>query len=199
MTVRGPRRATRADGSTPLGSPSGSPRGELPSATTPTVRSYTHQLSQQVDRTTGSAHDTIDGGLGIDTISGSAGDDQLVGASNDGSQDTLNGGDGTDTCQGPAPDPDIHMSCENTTMPPTSGPGSGTDNASQLCEASGGVFSLTLLPVGYICVFNPLNAPASVNEARTICTGRGGTFVNLMPASYSCVLPATTQAVRLAG
>jgi hypothetical protein len=59
MTVRGPRRATRADGSTPLGSPSGSPRGELPSATTPTVRSYTHQLSQQVDRTTGSAHNRL--------------------------------------------------------------------------------------------------------------------------------------------
>jgi hypothetical protein len=50
-------------------------------------------------------------------------------------------------------------------------------------------------------VFNPLNPPADarVNEARTICTGSGGTFVNLMPLSYSCVLPATTQAVRLAG
>jgi hypothetical protein len=150
--------------------------------------------------TGGTGEDTIDGGLGIDTISGSAGNDNLVGASNDGSQDKLAGGDGIDTCQGPAPDPDIHTSCENTSTPPASGPGSDTANATELCNASGGVFSLTLNPVGYICVFNPL-APNGhrIPEARSICTGRHGTFVDLAPLSYSCLLPAATQAVRFIG
>jgi hypothetical protein len=142
--------------------------------------------------TGGTGNDTLTGGLGIDTISGSAGDDTLIGASNDGSQDSLDGGLGTDTCQGPAPDPDIHASCENTSTPPTTGPGSGTANATQLCTTTGGVLSLTVNPVGYVCVFNPLNpANRRVTEARRICTGAGGTFVNLLPLSYACVLPTT--------
>jgi len=142
------------------------------------------------DTVTGlSGADTIDGGLDIDTISGSDGNDSLVGPSIDGSQDTVDGGLGTDTCQGPAPDPDIHMSCENTGMPPLTGPGSGAANAAELCKASGGTFNLTVLPVGYACVF--LSAPADprVPEARNICTGRGGTFVDALPLSYACVLP----------
>ena len=140
--------------------------------------------------TGGTGDDSLNGGLGIDTISGSAGNDTLVGASNDGSQDSLDGGVGTDTCQGPAPDPDIHANCENTTTPPTSGPGSGTANATELCQATGGVFNLTVNPAGYACVFNILNpADRRVDEASKICTGRSGTFVNLLPASYACVLP----------
>jgi hypothetical protein len=140
--------------------------------------------------TGGTGDDSLNGGLGIDTISGSAGNDTLVGASNDGSQDSLDGGLGTDTCQGPAPDPDIHANCENTTTPPTSGPGSGTANATELCQATGGVFNLTVNPAGYACVFNILNpADRRVDEASKICTGRSGTFVNLLPASYACVLP----------
>jgi hypothetical protein len=140
--------------------------------------------------TGGTGADTIDGGLGIDKVSGSAGNDNLVGPSNDGSQDTVDGGDGIDTCQGPAPDPDIHAACENTSTPPGTGPGSDTANATELCRATGGVFSLTVNPVGYACVFNILRpADRRVVEARRICTGRGGTFVNLLPASYACVLP----------
>jgi hypothetical protein len=140
--------------------------------------------------TGGTGNDTISGGLGIDTLSGSAGNDIIAGASNDGSQDSLDGGDGIDTCQGPAPDPDIHAACENTSTPPASGPGSGMANATELCQASGGVLSLTVNPAGYICVFNILRpADRRVDEARTICTGRSGTFVNLLPASYGCVLP----------
>jgi hypothetical protein len=140
--------------------------------------------------TGGTGDDSLNGGLGIDTVSGSEGNDTLVGASNDGSQDSLDGGLGTDTCQGPAPDPDIHASCENTSTPPTSGPGSGTANATELCVATGGVFSLTVNPAGYACVFNPLRpANRRVNEARNICTGRRGTFVDLLPLSYACVLP----------
>jgi hypothetical protein len=100
-------------------------------------------------------NDTITGTDFADTISGSAGNDTLVGASNDGSQDSLDGGLGIDTCQGPAPDPDIHANCENTSVPPTAGPGSGTANATELCRASGGLFTLTLSPVGYTCVFPP--------------------------------------------
>jgi hypothetical protein len=140
--------------------------------------------------TGGTGDDSLNGGLGIDTISGSAGNDTLVGASNDGSQDSLDGGLGIDTCQGPAPDPDIHANCENTTTPPTSGSGSGTANATELCKATGGVLTITANPVGYICVFNILRpADRRVVEARNICTGLGGTFVNLLPASYSCLLP----------
>ncbi|WP_414944503.1 calcium-binding protein [Amycolatopsis sp. cmx-11-32] len=147
--------------------------------------------------TGGTGNDTLNGGLGIDTISGSTGNDTLIGASNDGSQDSLDGGDGIDTCQGPAPDPDIHASCENTSTPPTTGPGSGTGNATQLCTATGGVLSLTVNPVGYVCVFNPLNpANRRVQEAGGICVGAGGTFVNLLPLSYSCLLPATPQATH---
>jgi hypothetical protein len=140
--------------------------------------------------TGGTGDDILTGGLGIDTISGSAGDDTLAGASNDGSQDSLDGGLGTDTCQGPAPDPDIHANCENTSPPPSSGPGSTSANAGELCAASGGLFTLTLNPVGYTCVFSPLQLNGHrTPEARTICTGRRGTFVNLLTA-YSCVLPA---------
>ncbi|MDX3187729.1 calcium-binding protein [Streptomyces sp. MN03-5084-2B] len=143
--------------------------------------------------TGGTGNDTLTGGLGIDTISGGAGDDTLIGASNDGSQDSLDGGLGTDTCQGPAPDPDIHASCENTSTPPTTGPGSGTANATQLCAATGGVLSLTVTPVGYVCLFNPLSpADRRVTEARRICTGAGGTFVSLLPLSYACLLPTAS-------
>jgi hypothetical protein len=147
--------------------------------------------------TGGAGDDSLTGGLGIDTISGSAGNDTLVGASNDGSQDSLDGGLGIDTCQGPAPDPDIHANCENTSTPPATGPGSSTANATELCIATGGIFSLTVTPVGYACVFNILSpADRRVVEARNICTDRSGTFVNLLPASYACVLPATMQATR---
>jgi hypothetical protein len=147
--------------------------------------------------TGGTGADTITGGLGIDTISGSAGNDSLIGPSNDGSQDSLDGGDGIDTCQGPAPDPDIHASCESTSTPPITGPGSGIGNATALCYATGGVLSLTVNPVGYICLFNPLSTTdRRVQEARNICTAAGGTFVNLLPLSYTCLLPATAQATR---
>ncbi|MCX2949110.1 calcium-binding protein [Lentzea sp. NEAU-D7] len=149
--------------------------------------------------TGGTGNDTLTGGLGIDTISGSAGTDTLAGASIDGSQDSLDGGLGVDTCQGPAPDPDIHASCENTSTPPATGPGSGTGNATALCTATGGVLSLTVSPVGYVCVFNPLSPKnRRVQEARGICTGAGGTFVSLLPLSYACLLPATSQGIRLA-
>jgi hypothetical protein len=146
--------------------------------------------------TGGAGNDTLNGGLGIDTVSGSDGNDNLVGPSNDGSSDSLDGGLGTDVCQGPAPDPDTHASCESTSTPPVTGPGSGTANATELCRATGGVFSLTVNPAGYICVFNILRpGNRRVVEARNICTGRRGTFVNLLPASYACVLPRATQAV----
>lgn len=138
--------------------------------------------------TGGSGDDTLDGGLGIDTISGSAGNDSLVGASNDGSQDSLDGGLGTDACQGPAPDPDIHASCETTTAPPTSGPGSDAANARSLCEASGGLF-IDLSPVAYNCVFLRLNNNQRRPEARRICSNGGGLFINVRPLEYSCVLP----------
>jgi hypothetical protein len=142
--------------------------------------------------TGGTGADTLSGGLGIDTISGSAGNDTLIGASTDGSQDSLDGGDGIDTCQGPAPDPDIHASCESTSTPPVTGPGSSVGSATALCFATGGVLSLTVNPVGYVCVFNPLNpANRRVQEATNICTGAGGTFVNLLPLSYACLLPTT--------
>ncbi|WP_410659261.1 calcium-binding protein [Amycolatopsis sp. lyj-112] len=147
--------------------------------------------------TGGTGIDTLTGGLGVDTISGSTGNDNLIGASNDGGQDSLDGGDGIDTCQGPAPDPDIHASCENTSTPPTTGPGSSTGNATELCNATGGVLSLTANPVGYICVFNPLNpANRRVQEATGICNGANGTFVNLLPLSYACLLPTTPQATH---
>jgi hemolysin type calcium-binding protein len=147
--------------------------------------------------TGGTGADTLSGGLGIDTISGSAGNDTLIGASADGSQDSLDGGDGIDTCQGPAPDPDIHASCESTSIPPATGPGSGLGNATALCYATGGVLSLTVNPAGYICVFNPLSPTnRRVQEATRICTGASGTFVNLLPLSYACLLPTTPQATR---
>jgi Ca2+-binding RTX toxin-like protein len=141
--------------------------------------------------TGGAGNDTLNGGLGIDTVSGSGGNDNLVGPSNDGSSDSLDGGDGTDTCQGPAPDPDTHASCENTSTPPPTGPGSGTANATELCRTTGGTFSITVTPAGYACVFLRPSRDPRVTEARGICTGRRGTFVNLLPASYACVLPAT--------
>ena len=147
--------------------------------------------------TGGTGDDTLTGGLGIDTISGSAGNDTLIGASVDGSQDSLDGGLGVDTCEGPAPDPDIHASCENTSTPPVTGPGSGTGNATALCIATGGVLTLTVNPVGYVCVFNPLSpVNRRVQEARSICTGAGGTFVSLLPLSYACLLPTTSQAIH---
>jgi len=136
-----------------------------------------------------SGSDTIDGGLGIDTLSGSDGDDSLIGPSNDGSQDSLDGGLNTDTCQGPAPDPDIHASCENTLAPPTTGPGSGTARAGELCTSSGGLF-INLSPVAYNCVFLNLTTNQRRAEAKRICTkSNKGTFVNVNPLEYSCVLP----------
>jgi hypothetical protein len=138
--------------------------------------------------TGGTGIDNLNGGLGGDTISGLAGNDTLIGASNDGSQDTLNGGDDTDTCQGPPPDGDIHNGCENTSTPPVSGPGSSEANATTLCQTTGGTFSITLLPVGYACVFLNPAADPRVTEARNICTGRGGTFVNPLPPTYACLL-----------
>jgi hypothetical protein len=139
--------------------------------------------------TGGAGDDTLTGGLGIDTISGSDGNDTLAGSSNDGSQDSLDGGLGTDTCQGPAPDPDIHASCENTSTPPGSGPGSSADNASALCLASGGTLSLRVNPLGYACAF--LLVPSSrqrLPEARTVCTNQGGLFTVLpLALGYTCL------------
>jgi hypothetical protein len=142
--------------------------------------------------TGGGGDDTLTGGLGKDTISGSDGNDSLVGPSNDGNQDSLDGGINTDSCQGPAPDPDIHAGCENTTTPPTTGTGSGTANATQLCQASGGMY-IDLSPVSYNCVFPTLPITNHrIAEARSICTQSGGTFretfVDLL-VGYSCVLP----------
>jgi hypothetical protein len=137
--------------------------------------------------TGGTGDDNIDGGLGIDKISGSAGNDTLVGASNDGSQDTVDGGDGVDACQGPAPDPDIHASCETTTTPPLTGPGSSNGHGGELCQTSGGTFA-DLSPVAYTCLFLGLNGQRRP-EAKRICEGGGGTFVDLSPLAYSCVLP----------
>jgi hypothetical protein len=139
--------------------------------------------------TGGAGNDTLNGGLGIDTISGSAGNDILAGPSNDGSQDSLDGGLGTDTCQGPPPDGDIHASCENTSMPPASGPGSGAANASALCLASGGTLSITVDPVGYACAFVlvPSNRQR-LPEARNVCTNQGGQFTVLpLALGYTCV------------
>ncbi len=139
--------------------------------------------------TGGTGDDTLDGGLGIDTISGSAGNDTLIGSSNDGSQDSLDGGLGIDTCQGPAPDPDIHANCENTLAPPTTGPGSGTSKAGELCTSSGGLF-IDLSPVAYNCVFLNLTTNQRRAEASRICTkSNKGKFVNVSPLEYSCVLP----------
>jgi Ca2+-binding RTX toxin-like protein len=138
--------------------------------------------------TGGTGADNLNGSLGIDTINGLAGDDTLIGASNDGNQDSLFAGDGTDTCQGPAPDPDILDSCENTSTPPASGPGSGAANATELCQASGGTLTVTVNPMGYTCVFLDTSADARVDEARNICTGLGGTFVNPLPPNYACRL-----------
>jgi Ca2+-binding RTX toxin-like protein len=135
--------------------------------------------------TGGTGDDTLNGGLGIDKISGSAGNDSLVGPSTDASQDTLDGGDNTDNCQGPAPDPDIHASCETTTTPPTTGPGSAIATATDLCKASGGAFTINLSPLLYTCVFPRLFMDHRVAEARKMCTQRGGLFLDV-PLSYSC-------------
>jgi hypothetical protein len=139
--------------------------------------------------TGGAGNDNLTGGLGIDTISGSDGDDTLAGSSNDGSQDSLDGGLGTDTCQGPPPDPDIHASCENTSTPPASGPGSGQANASALCLASGGTLSLTVNPLGYVCAFVLVpSGRQRLPEARRVCTNQGGQFTVLALAlGYTCV------------
>jgi len=137
--------------------------------------------------TGGAGVDSMNGGLGIDTINGLAGNDTLIGSSNDGSQDSLFAGDGTDTCQGPAPDPDIHNSCENTSTPPVSGPGSSRANATELCQAAGGTF-VDLGPLAYNCVFvNPFSNHR-VTEAGQVCTDLTGAFVNAV-LIYSCVLP----------
>jgi hypothetical protein len=140
--------------------------------------------------TGGTGDDNLTGGLGGDTISGSAGNDTLAGYSNDGLQDSLDGGVGIDTCQGPAPDPDIHANCENTTMPPASGPGSSEANATDLCHAVGGTF-VEVQPVGYNCLLIP--GDHRVAEARRVCQGSGLVFVDvrtvlLVPGSYSCLL-----------
>jgi hypothetical protein len=138
--------------------------------------------------TGGTGNDTLNGGLGIDTISGLAGNDMLIGSGADGSQDTLNGGDDTDNCQ--SPPEDLINGCETTAPPPATGPGSAAANATELCQASGGIF----LNVGllYTCTFLPgMNHRTS--EAHNICTGQHGTFtdVNLLAASnYSCLLPS---------
>jgi hypothetical protein len=146
--------------------------------------------------TGGTGDDSLNGGLGIDTISGSAGSDTLVGPSNDGSQDSLDGGLGIDNCQGPAPDPDIHANCENTTVPPGSGPGQtpgpgpggSPPLAGELCRASGGLF-IDLSPVAYNCVFLRWNTDQRRGEAARICSYTGGLFVSISPLEYSCVLP----------
>jgi hypothetical protein len=148
--------------------------------------------------TGGDSADILSGGLGIDTLNGDAGDDNLVGPSVDGRQDSLFAGIGNDTCQGPAPDPDIHDNCENTSLPPIAGPGSGAANATELCQASGGTFSLTLMPVGYTCVFLTPDPDHRIPEARNICTNRGGTFTDA-DLVYTCVLPLGTQTVRITG
>jgi hypothetical protein len=137
--------------------------------------------------TGGTGTDTLDGGLGIDTISGLAGNDTLIGSGADGSQDTLNGGADTDDCQ--SPPEDIINGCETTPPPPATGPGSATANATQLCQASGGIF----LNVGllYTCTF-VVGMNHRTSEAHNICTARHGTFtdVNLLLASnYTCTLP----------
>jgi RTX calcium-binding nonapeptide repeat (4 copies) len=137
--------------------------------------------------TGGTGVDALNGGLGIDTINGMAGNDTLIGASTDGSQDSLFAGDGTDTCQGPAPDPDIHNSCENTSTPPASGPGSSRASATELCRAAGGRF-VDLGPLAYNCVFLNAFSNHRVAEARQVCTDRTGAFVNAA-LIYSCVLP----------
>jgi hypothetical protein len=52
------------------------------------------------------------------------------------------------------------------------------------------VISITANPAAYVCVFNPLSSTnRRVSEARGICTAGGGTFVSLLPLSYTCLLP----------
>jgi len=141
--------------------------------------------------TAGTGVDSLNGGLGGDTISGLAGNDTLIGASNDGSQDTLNGGDGTDTCQGPPPDGDIHNGCENTSTPPTTGTGSAAANATDLCQASGGIYANVGLLYTCTFVLGSMNRRAA--EARTICTGRNGAFTDVntvLASNYTCLVPA---------
>ncbi len=139
--------------------------------------------------TGGAGIDTLNGGLGLDTVSGSDGNDILAGPSNDGNQDSVDGGLGIDTCQGPSPDGDVHASCENTSTPPVSGPGSGAGNASALCLASGGTLSLTVNPVGYACVF--VLVPANLQrlpEAGNVCANQGGQFTVLpLALGYTCL------------
>jgi hypothetical protein len=118
--------------------------------------------------TGGTGNDTLDGGLGKDTISGLAGNDSLIGSGADGSQDTLNGGDGTDNCQ--SPPEDIINGCESTTPPPATGPGSATQNATDLCQAVSGTY--TNVGVGYTCLNIPVGTNHRAAEARVICVDR---------------------------
>jgi len=133
--------------------------------------------------------------LSIDIVSGSAGDDTLVGPSNDGVQDKLDGGLNTDTCQGPPPDPDSLASCENTTSPPLgspvgSPPGSspGSPLASSLCADSGGTF--TTLGLLYTCTFPGLFMDHDAEAARNVCKQSSAVFADL-PLVYTCALPAS--------
>jgi hypothetical protein len=119
--------------------------------------------------TGGAGNDTLNGGLGIDTINGLAGNDSMIGSGADGSEDSLFAGDGTDNCQGPPED--IINSCETTTTPPTTGPGSATASATDLCQAVGGTYS-TVGPLGYQCMNIPVNEDHRAAEARVICVDR---------------------------
>jgi hypothetical protein len=120
--------------------------------------------------TGGTGADTLNGGLGDDTINGLAGNDTLIGSGADGSQDTLNGGDDTDNCQ--SPPEDIINSCETTTPPPATGPGSATANATDLCSAVSGTYSNVILGLGYTCLNIPVGADHRAAEARAICVDR---------------------------
>jgi hypothetical protein len=118
--------------------------------------------------TGGTGVDSMNGGLGNDTINGLAGNDTLIGSGADGSQDTLNGGDDTDNCQ--SPPEDIINGCETTTPPPTTGPGSATANATDLCGAVGGTYQN--VGAGYTCWNIPVSQDHRAAEARTICVDR---------------------------
>jgi hypothetical protein len=119
--------------------------------------------------TGGTGNDTLNGGLGKDTISGLAGNDTLIGSGADGSQDTLNGGDGTDNCQ--SPPEDIINGCEATPPPPATGPGSATANATDLCQAVGGTYTM-VGTLGYNCFNIPVGQDHRAVEARVICVDR---------------------------
>jgi hypothetical protein len=115
--------------------------------------------------TGGAGADTLNGGLGIDTINGLAGNDTLIGSGADGSQDSLFAGGGTDNCQGPPED--IINSCETTTPPPATGPGSATASGMDLCAAVSGTYTNVL--VGYTCLNIPVDQDHRATEARKIC------------------------------